>query len=87
MTRQVLKHEGWAESSRGSDMQKVWQALWRLKVPNKIKIFSWRVCHGILPTWVNLAKRRIICDCERACPICTQFPETELHILWECPTT
>ncbi|KAL4629020.1 hypothetical protein ACB092_05G279000 [Castanea dentata] len=71
VARQVLKHEGWAESSKGSDMQKVWQALWKLRVPNKIKIFGWRVFHGILPTG-------------RACPICTRFLETEIHVLLEC---
>ncbi|KAK9991446.1 hypothetical protein SO802_026431 [Lithocarpus litseifolius] len=84
VARRVLKHEDWAESSGRSDMQKVWQALWRLKVPNRIKIFGWRLCHGILPTWVNLARRRIIRECENVCPTCAQFSETEFHVLREC---
>ena len=65
-------------------MQQVWQALWKLRVPNKIKNFGWRVFHGILPTWVNLAKKKIFR--ERFYPICTRLPETEIHVLWECPT-
>ena len=54
-----------------------------MKVPNKIKIFGWRACHGILPTRLNLAKRNIIA--ETFCPICLQSPENEVHVIWECP--
>ena len=81
---EVLKHEGWAECSCGGDMQQVWQALWKMRVPNKIKIFGWRVFHGILPTWFNLGKKKIIR--ESVCPICTRLPENELHVFWEYPT-
>ena len=81
---EVLKHEGWAECSCGGDMQQVWQALWKMRVPNKIKIFGWRVFHGILPTWFNLGKKKIIR--ESVGPICTRLPENELHVFWEYPT-
>ena len=60
-------------------MQQVWQALWKLKIPNQIKIFGWREFHGILPTRVTLEKKKIIR--ERVCPICTRLPETEIHVL------
>ena len=52
-------------------------------MPNKIKFFGWRVFRGILPTWVNLEKKKIIR--ERVCPICTRLPENEIHVFWECP--
>lgn len=84
VARQVLKNENWAEGSRGCEVQKVRKALWKLRVPNKIKVFVWRVCHGILPTWVNLLKRKIIGG--NVCPIYTQFPETEIHAIWNCVT-
>lgn len=79
VARQVLKNENWAESSRGSDVKKVWKGLWKLKVPKKIKTFGWRACDGILPTWFTLAKRKIIGD--NVCLICTQCLETEIHVL------
>ena len=44
-----------------------------MRVPNKIKVFHWRVCYGILPIGVNLLKRKITGD--NVCPICTRFPE------------
>ena len=64
-------------------MQQVWQVLWKMRVPNKIKIFGWRMFHGILPTRVNLVKKKIIR--ESVCPICTRLPENELHVFWEYP--
>ncbi|XP_075666035.1 uncharacterized protein LOC142635854 [Castanea sativa] len=60
----------------------VWSTLWRLHIPNKLKIFGWRVCHDILPTRENLARKRIIED--RTCEICTRGDESALHVLWEC---
>ena len=71
-----------AESSKGCVGKRVWAVLWKLRIPNKIKVFGWRACNEILPTKMNLAKRRIIE--EAACPICTRFVETAVHLLWEC---
>ncbi|XP_023882264.2 uncharacterized protein LOC111994610 [Quercus suber] len=33
----------------------VWVKLWKLKIPNKIKVFGWRACLNTLPTRENLA--------------------------------
>ena len=44
VAQQVMRSENWAECSRGNDEQKVWKALWKMKVLNKIKIFGWRAC-------------------------------------------
>ena len=35
----------------------LWSRIWKAKVPNKIRIFSWRACHNILPT-----KDKIWCE-------------------------
>ena len=51
-------------------------------MPNKIKIFGWRVCQDILPISENLARRKIIKD--SSCGLCKQDTESVLHILWEC---
>ena len=34
---------------------RVWNQLWQLHVPSKIKVFGWRACLNILPSKVNLA--------------------------------
>ena len=60
----------------------MWNALWKLHIPNKIKVFGWRACQEILPTRLNLAKRQIIHD--NICLNCTRFLESTIHALWDC---
>lgn len=62
VARQVLKREDLAESSNGCAGKNVWVALWKLGLPNKIKVFRWRAYHDILPTWLNLIKWQIIIE-------------------------
>ena len=52
-------------------------------MPNKMKLFAWRACHEILPTRVNLAKRKIIRD--NICRCCQQAPKTAIHAIWDYP--
>ncbi|KAL0010896.1 hypothetical protein SO802_006004 [Lithocarpus litseifolius] len=79
VARKVLRE--CVECSTGLGQQ-VWKQLWKVRVPNKMKVFAWRACQEILPTRVNLAKRKIIrintcCCCQRAL-------ETVIHAIWEC---
>ena len=73
--------DGMVGSSTGQNRRLIWQRLWRLHLPNKIKIFGWRVCHDILPTKDNLVWRRITED--SVCELCQQGPETGIHVLWD----
>lgn len=36
-----------------------WCALWKLKVPPKVKHSLWRLCRDVLPTCSNLAHRHV----------------------------
>ncbi|KAL0006060.1 hypothetical protein SO802_013621 [Lithocarpus litseifolius] len=71
-----------AEHSGGCVGKLVWSVLWKLCIPNKIKIFGWRACNDILPTKCNLVKRNIITDDK--CHICTREAELVFHALWGC---
>ena len=66
-------------SSQNSDL---WGALWKLVVPEKIKIFLWRASNNILPTSENLWKRRVVQ--EPICQICSSNVETISHALLGC---
>lgn len=46
------------------------------------KNLLWRACLNLLPTKVNLCKKRILTD--DTYPLCLREPETTEHILWEC---
>ena len=71
-----------AESSGGCVGKLVWPVLWKLCVPNKIKIFGWWACNDILPTKCNLVRRKIINDDK--CHICSREMESVTHALWGC---
>ncbi|KAB2598128.1 ribonuclease H protein [Pyrus ussuriensis x Pyrus communis] len=60
----------------------LWKALWRAKVPGKVKICIWRSCLNALPTRVNLKKRRVIVD--DCCPFCANVPKTIDHGTLHC---
>jgi ribonuclease HI len=60
-----------------------WKVVWALEIPNVTKLFIWRACNELLPTRVNLARRRVIEM--KACPCCEREDEDALHALWLCP--
>ena len=61
--RLILKQEANKGGSLGVVFGSlVWAKLWKLQIPNKIKLFGWRACLDILPTRVNLARRKILED-------------------------
>ena len=60
----------------------MWAAIWKLRIPNKMKVFGWRACHDILPTKRNLKKKRVLS--EELCSFCSRFQKSTIHVLWEC---
>lgn len=58
----------------------VWKQLWKMNVPNAMKVFMWWACNNALPTKANLIKMKIVIN--PLCPICELEPETMEHILW-----
>ena len=74
--------EGCGECSMARSDDALWKLLWKLHIPSKIKVFAWRALHDILPTRVNLMRRKIVDD--GTCQLCQRENETVLHVLWEC---
>lgn len=70
------------ESSKAGAGESVWGKLWQLHIPNKIKVFGWRACHGILPTHDNLARKHVFED--STCELCKRTGKSVLRALWEC---
>ena len=59
-----------------------WNAVWKLKLPNKLKYFVWLVLHNKILT---NSQRLTICNIESAlCEQCSNFKETTLHALRDC---
>ena len=51
---------------------------------NVEKCFLWRACHDLLPTRVNLFKRKVITD--PSCLFCGVAAKTGFHVLWDYPS-
>ena len=80
--RTLKKSEEGAETSTGPFGVQLWSKLWKLRMPNKIKVFGWRACLNTLPTRANLVRRKIIE--EDVCLLCSRESETRVHALWDC---
>lgn len=70
------------ESSCAVDEKPFWKKLWKLQVPNKIKVFAWRVCQNSLPSLLKFRQRSILTDA--LCPFYRTEVEDIYHALFEC---
>ncbi|KAI5336490.1 hypothetical protein L3X38_015758 [Prunus dulcis] len=62
-----------------------WKIIWESKTLPKVKQFLWRAVSNILPSFLNLYKRRL--STSHLCPICLESPESIEHMLVLCPWT
>jgi hypothetical protein len=53
-------------------------SIWKMTVPNVVKVFRRRACKNALPTKANLLKRKVVDDL--ICPICGVIVETMGYI-------
>ncbi|KAM1229134.1 hypothetical protein ACFX13_008346 [Malus domestica] len=72
-----------ASSSEGSNaFSPLWKAIWRAKIPPKVKNFTWKISQNIIPTKVNLVRKGVHLDME--CWACSGHPETDGHVFQHC---
>lgn len=72
-------------STSTSVQRRAWDMIWKEKVPQKLKIFMWKVYQGILPVREVLKGRKIANDDN--CPVCKNGPEYMEHALLLCQWT
>lgn len=83
VARQIWREaQSKGECSTGTGVSPVWGKIWKLHIPNKIKVSGWHACQNILPTRDNLARRHIVED--STCELYKRAKESVLHVLWEC---
>ncbi|KAJ8452551.1 hypothetical protein Cgig2_000140 [Carnegiea gigantea] len=59
------------------------KTIWSLCLPPRIKLFTWRICKGILPINSNLARR--MPSWNMNCPICGHYEESDTQPYWSAP--
>ncbi|KAL5539670.1 hypothetical protein UlMin_043671 [Ulmus minor] len=72
-----------AECSKPRVIKSWWKSLSQLKIPPKIRKFTWRLCKGWLPSASKLHGRGMNIDL--SCFRCGFGRETIFHALWNCP--
>ena len=72
---------------RRDDMEgvdvKVFQDLWKLRIPPKIAVFAWRLLKERLQTKANLRRRQLMIN-DTSCPFCGIYEENEAHLFFLC---
>ncbi|RYR00317.1 hypothetical protein Ahy_B07g088442 [Arachis hypogaea] len=74
-----------SKASTSQNFREVWETIWRLPVPQKVKVFFWKAVHRIFLVNVNLYQRR--CAVKPSCSICQDENETVEYALLLCPWT
>lgn len=59
-----------------------WQAVWKLKVPKQVGVFTWKVLHGKIASNSLCARRGIIEDA--SCKACGVAEKTLIHVFKDC---
>lgn len=65
------------------NMEKFFTRVWRLLVPERVRVFLWLATHQVLMTNVERRKRHL--SDSGLCQVCKSGEETILHILRDCP--
>ena len=64
------------------NLNPLWDKIWVLNVPAKVKNLAWHACQNSLPTKTNRVKRKVIA--ESVCDNCKQQQEDTAHALYHC---
>ena len=59
-----------------------WYKIWQTKLPNKVKMFIWRLAHNNLHVRRNLQRRGVKLD--TICPLCNRLDEDSGHLFFKC---
>ncbi|KAM2783884.1 hypothetical protein COP1_013323 [Malus domestica] len=68
--------------SSAPSLSHVWNKIWNLEVPNKMKFFVWKCCNNALAVRRNLKRRNLRVG--NFCEGCMQPDETENHLFFRC---
>ena len=76
----ATQHQDQPSSSDVEAGKGLWNGIWKLKVPNKVRHFLWRTIRESLPTKCNLHRRQVLSS--GICDACGDYGEDEIHALW-----
>ena len=77
---EILQHQGGALPNGD---RPIWKMFWKISVPQKVKIFAWKLLVGGLPT--RETKRNKHMEVQGTCQRCGCAEEDSFHALITCP--
>ncbi|CAN6695621.1 unnamed protein product [Malus baccata var. baccata] len=87
---ELMESGGLGKKGRGAPSDKIkynkiWNVIWRLDVPRKMRFFIWKCCNHALAVRRNLKRRHMRVD--NIYGVCGLVDETENHIFFRCETS
>ena len=73
-------------SNRQIPEANIFKTIWKLKIPPRAAVFSWRLIKDRLPTRYNLLRRNVAIQ-ENECPLCGYDQEEADHLFFNCKMT
>jgi len=70
-------------NSKDDNTDEIFHAIWKLKIPNKVAFFVWRLMRDRLPIKLNLTRRNINSN-DALCPFGTKKEEDAGHLFFSC---
>ncbi|KAL0463289.1 UNVERIFIED_CONTAM: hypothetical protein Slati_0216500 [Sesamum latifolium] len=83
LAHQLSAENSGSHAGQSSDHAGNRSFIWNAKIPNKVKIFLWRLHKEAIPTMSTLIRRR--CMVKPACSTCGAVEENSRHIFIDCP--
>lgn len=62
---------------------KLFDRVWKVQAPERVRVFLWQVVHQIIMTNVERYRRHI--SASALCQVCNGGEETIIHVLRDCP--
>ncbi|KAK4429896.1 hypothetical protein Salat_1290300 [Sesamum alatum] len=69
-------------SDVGESLRNNWNFVWRIKLPNKVKVFLCRLYKQIIPTSINLRRHHV--PVTGGCSRCADVDEDDMHVMLDC---
>ena len=82
VAREMGRPRNFSSGSDEGSNRKFWTKIWKIQVPHKIRHFTWRACRDVIPTKVNLVRRKVLQDDQ--CEECHLEAENSNHLFWTC---
>ena len=79
VTTQQQDRPGVSNTEVGKDL---WNSIWKMEVPNKVRHFLWLAVRESLPTKSNLHRQQVLSS--GVCDACGDCTEDGIHALWFC---